>query len=121
MLRNRFTDRVQILLRNLVDSAINEYGDEDETATDYFLTGAVIRAAIVPVASTEDEIDRETLSHQYDVYLDPTVEVYGTSKVLLYADTDDAREARVIGEPQAWRSPRGAQSHIVVRVETISG
>lgn len=122
-MKRRFKHRIQVQNINTVtqQGAVNDYGDVDDTAQDYWDTGPLVRCFIAPIGSTEDETDRETLSHQYDIYLDIDVDIQGTSQVILFADTDDAVTGRVLGEPQKWPSAMRGYSHQVVRVETIRG
>lgn len=114
---SRMTDTVVIQTPNPVTTP-DIYGGEDESASDYW-QGAESRAFVWPASSGEDEIDRETVTRAFEVYLPPRTEITANSRVVITLDNDELT-CRVLGAPQAYNF-RGRRSHIVARVEAVEG
>jgi head-tail adaptor len=121
-LRRKMKDRIVIETPSeLVGNHVNEYGDHDETNTDYWVAAAEVRAAVYPAGSSEDEDDRETVSRKFDIYLGPEVSITANSRVRYIVSEDTELLCRVLAEPITYHRSIGGASHIVAKVEVVEG
>lgn len=120
MIGRRLRETVVIETTTATVQTANEYGDEDDTLADYW-TATSVSAAVVPLDSTEDEVDRHTVARRYDVYLPATATIDATARITITTAEDEELVCRVLGEPLVWKRPNGRVSHKVARVEGVAG
>lgn len=105
----------------LASSHVDEYGDDDETNTDYWVASDAVRAFVQPTGSNEDESDRETIVQTFDVYVPPSVAISGNARVRIIVEENVELICRVQGEPMLYHTATRGPSHRVAHVEAVSG
>lgn len=120
MIGRRLRETVVIETTTATVETANEYGDEDDTLVDYW-TAASVSASVVPVDSSEDEVNRQTVSRRFDVYLPASATVDARARITITTAENEELVCRVMGEPLIWTRPNGRVSHKVARVEGVTG
>lgn len=101
-------------------SGEDDYGNDDETALDYYDTYQA-RAVIVPLGSTEDVTDRDTQTQDFDLYLQTSTVITGNSVVKFDLEEDREVTCRVMGEPVIHTANTRGLSHKVATVQVVEG
>lgn len=120
MIGRRLRDLVVIETTTPLEQGTNEYGDEDDTLPDAW-TAVEVSALVVPVDSTEDEVDRATVARRFELFLPASATIDATARVRITVDENVELVCRVVGEPIIWRTATRRVSHKVARLEAVAG